>query len=85
MTEASGNRQPGSIGDDFGLSALREVLRLIAAGCANQEIAALFSISRNTVLRHVSHILAKTNTGNRAAAAVFALRHGLDGPGNGRQ
>ncbi len=62
-----------------------EVLRLIAAGCANQEIAAQLSISPNTVLRHVSHIFAKTNTVNRAAAAVFALRHGLDGPGNGRQ
>ncbi|MFN8568713.1 MAG: acetyl-CoA carboxylase biotin carboxyl carrier protein [Kouleothrix sp.] len=30
MTEASGDQQPGSIGDDFGLSALREVLRLIS-------------------------------------------------------
>jgi DNA-binding CsgD family transcriptional regulator len=64
-----------------GLSAREvEVLRLIAAGRANHEIAAQLSISPNTVLRHVSHILAKTGAENRAAAAVFALRHGLDTP-----
>ncbi len=61
-----------------------EVLRLIAAGCANLEIAARLSISSNTVMRHVTHILTKTGTDNRAAAAVFALRHGLDTPGDGR-
>ena len=68
-----------------GLSAREvEVLRLIAAGCANHEIAARLSISPDTVLRHVSHIFAKTGTENRAAAAVFALRHGLDTPGDAR-
>ena len=64
-----------------GLSAREvEVLRLIVGGLANHEIAARLTISSNTVLRHVSHILAKTGTENRAAAAVFALRHGLDAP-----
>jgi DNA-binding NarL/FixJ family response regulator len=64
-----------------GLSAREvEVLRLIVAGRANHEIAAALCISPNTVLRHVSHILAKTGTANRAAAAVFALRHGLAAP-----
>ena len=68
-----------------GLSAREvEVLRLIAAGRANHEIAARLCISPNTVLRHVSHILAKTGTENRAAAAVFALRHGLDTPDDAR-
>ena len=69
-----------------GLSAREvEVLRLIAAGRANHEIAAHLSSSPNTVMRHVTHILAKTGTENRAAAAVFALRHGLDASGDARQ
>ncbi|MFN8514126.1 MAG: LuxR C-terminal-related transcriptional regulator [Chloroflexia bacterium] len=64
-----------------GLSAREvEVLRLIVAGKANQAIAAALSISPNTVLRHVTHILAKLGVENRAAAAVFALRHGLVAP-----
>jgi DNA-binding CsgD family transcriptional regulator len=69
-----------------GLSAREvEVLRLIVDGRANHEIAKHLSISPNTVLRHVSHILAKTGTENRAAAAVFALRYGLVAPGDDPQ
>jgi len=61
-----------------GLSAREvEVLRLIAAGRTNREIAEALVISINTVDRHVSHILAKTNTANRAEAASFAIRQGL--------
>jgi DNA-binding CsgD family transcriptional regulator len=54
-----------------------EVLRLIAAGRTNREIAAALFLSPATVNIHVTHILAKTDTANRAAAAAFALRHGL--------
>jgi len=61
-----------------GLSAREvEVLRLIAAGQTNREIAATLSISVKTVLNHVTHILAKTNLPNRAAAVAFALQHDL--------
>jgi DNA-binding CsgD family transcriptional regulator len=54
-----------------------EVLRLIAAGKSNQQIADELVISLNTVLHHVTNILGKTATANRAEAAVYAARRGL--------
>ena len=54
-----------------------EVLRLVAAGRTNQEIAGELFISLNTVARHVSHIFSKTGASNRAAAAAVAFRQGL--------
>jgi DNA-binding CsgD family transcriptional regulator len=56
-----------------------EVLRLIAAGHSNRAIAQALFISPNTVLRHVSHIFAKTGVANRAEAAAYATRAGLAG------
>jgi class 3 adenylate cyclase/DNA-binding CsgD family transcriptional regulator len=57
-----------------------EVLRLIAAGRSNREIAEALVISLNTVLRHVTHILEKTGAANRTEAARYAVRHGLVDP-----
>jgi DNA-binding CsgD family transcriptional regulator len=54
-----------------------EVLRLVAQGRTNREIAAALFLSPGTVNVHVTHILTKTNTANRAEAAAFALRHDL--------
>ena len=54
-----------------------EVLRLIAAGKSNQQIADELVISINTVGRHVSNIFDKIDAANRAEAAVYAERHGL--------
>jgi DNA-binding NarL/FixJ family response regulator len=54
-----------------------EVLRLIAAGRSNPQMADELVISLNTVQRHVSNILAKTGLSNRAEAASYATRHGL--------
>jgi len=54
-----------------------EVLRLVAAGKTNQEIADELIISVNTVYHHVSHIFDKTTASNRAEAAAYATRHGL--------
>jgi DNA-binding NarL/FixJ family response regulator len=54
-----------------------EVLRLIAAGKSNPQIADELVISLNTVQRHVSNILAKTGLSNRAEAASYATRNGL--------
>jgi DNA-binding CsgD family transcriptional regulator len=56
-----------------------EVLRLVAAGKSNPEIAAALVISPFTVLRHMNHIFAKTGTNNRVEAATFAHQHGLIG------
>ena len=61
-----------------GLSAREvEVLRLVAAGRTDREIAAALSLSERTVNNHLTHILTKTASDNRTAAAAFALRHGL--------
>jgi predicted ATPase/DNA-binding CsgD family transcriptional regulator len=57
-----------------------EVLRLIAAGKSNREIADRLFLSSNTVANHVRNILAKTNTANRTEAAAFALRASLIHP-----
>ena len=54
-----------------------EVLRLIAVGRSNQQIADELVISLNTVRRHVSNIFAKTGAANRAAAAIYARDHEL--------
>jgi DNA-binding CsgD family transcriptional regulator/pimeloyl-ACP methyl ester carboxylesterase len=54
-----------------------EVLRLIAAGRSNQEIADELVISLNTVSNHVKNILGKTDSVNRTEAASYAYRHGL--------
>jgi DNA-binding CsgD family transcriptional regulator/tetratricopeptide (TPR) repeat protein len=53
------------------------VLRLVAAGRTNQQIADALVISLNTVARHVSNIFGKTRVANRAEAASYAHRRGL--------
>jgi two-component system, NarL family, response regulator LiaR len=54
-----------------------EVLRLVARGLSNQEIAATLSITEGTVRVHVSKILAKLHLANRTQAALYALQEGL--------
>ena len=54
-----------------------EVLRLIAIGRSNADIATVLSISLNTAATHVRNILAKTGCANRTEAAAYAMRHGL--------
>ncbi len=54
-----------------------EVLRLIAAGLNNHEIAGRLVISDKTVKTHVSSILSKLHLEDRTQAAIYALRHGL--------
>jgi DNA-binding NarL/FixJ family response regulator len=54
-----------------------EVLRLVAAGLSNGEIAERLFLSPNTVKVHVARLLAKIGVHNRAAATGFALRHGI--------
>ncbi len=54
-----------------------EVLRLVAAGKSNREIAAALVISEHTVARHVQNIFAKLGLSSRAAATAFAFEHDL--------
>jgi DNA-binding CsgD family transcriptional regulator len=53
------------------------VLRLVAEGLSNKEIAELLFISENTAANHVRSILVKTQAPNRTKAAIFAAQHGI--------
>ena len=53
------------------------MLRLVAEGCSNPEIAKRLYISRRTAEHHVQHIYTKIGVSSRAAAALFALEHDL--------
>jgi NarL family two-component system response regulator LiaR len=57
-----------------------EILRLVARGLTNQEIAEELVISERTVRTHVSHILEKLHLANRTQAALYAHREGLANP-----
>jgi HD-GYP domain-containing protein (c-di-GMP phosphodiesterase class II) len=54
-----------------------EVLRLLARGLSNKQIAAKLVIASKTVGNHIEHIYAKTGASNRAGAGLFAMQHGL--------
>jgi DNA-binding NarL/FixJ family response regulator len=54
-----------------------EVLRLVAAGSSNRDIATALVISEHTVGRHVQNIFAKLRVSSRAAATAYAYEHGL--------
>ena len=54
-----------------------EVLRLLASGLPNRDIAAKLVISEHTVRRHLSNIYRKTGVPSRTAATAFAIEHGL--------
>ena len=61
-----------------GLSAREaEVLRLLAQGHSNREIAQQLYLSEKTVANHITHIFTKLNVENRAGATAFAVRQGL--------
>ncbi len=55
----------------------RDVLRLLAEGFANKEIARRLSLSEKTVKTHVSNILQKLGVADRTQAALLAVRRGL--------
>ena len=54
-----------------------EVLKLIAAGLSNTEIATALVVSGATVKTHINHILAKTGARDRAQAVHYAYQHGI--------
>jgi DNA-binding CsgD family transcriptional regulator/tetratricopeptide (TPR) repeat protein len=64
--------------DTHGLSPRElQVLRLVAAGKTNRDIASMLVISEHTVARHVQNIFAKVGVSSRAAAGAFAFEHDL--------
>jgi len=65
-------------GDTHGLTARElEVLRLVATGRTNRQIARELVVSEHTVARHVQNIFAKLRVSSRAAATAFAFEHDL--------
>jgi DNA-binding NarL/FixJ family response regulator len=73
-----------SISNSFGMTELTEltereleVLRLIAKGATNREIAEALVISEGTVKNHISNILGRLNLRDRTQAAIYARDHGL--------
>jgi HD-GYP domain-containing protein (c-di-GMP phosphodiesterase class II) len=75
---AAGHRVPRRREGPAGLTPREvEVLRLLARGLSNKEIAQRLSISPKTVGNHAEHIYAKIDAQSRAAAAFFAMQQGL--------
>jgi HD-GYP domain-containing protein (c-di-GMP phosphodiesterase class II) len=78
VLSAAGHRVPRRREGPAGLTAREvEVLRLLARGLSNKEIASRLVISPKTVSNHVEHIYAKVGASSRAAAGLFAMQHGL--------
>ena len=74
-------RQSKQFPDERSITALTEreieVLKLIAEGFSNEQIAQLLSVTKRTVAKHVSNILEKLRVTNRTQAALVALRQGI--------
>ena len=78
LTRVAGKAtQPASLLTDKLTERETDVLRLIARGFTNPDIAAELHLSEGTVRNHVSAIFAKLDVADRTQAAVIAIRHGL--------
>jgi pimeloyl-ACP methyl ester carboxylesterase/DNA-binding CsgD family transcriptional regulator len=69
--------EPATNGDSPLTARETEVLRLVAAGLSNREIASSLVLSEHTVHRHVANILRKLSQSSRAAAAAYGTRAGI--------
>jgi HD-GYP domain-containing protein (c-di-GMP phosphodiesterase class II) len=78
VLQAAGHRLPRRQEGVGGLTGREiEVLILLARGLSNRQIGELLVITPKTAGNHVEHIYAKIGASNRAAAAMFAVQHGL--------
>jgi HD-GYP domain-containing protein (c-di-GMP phosphodiesterase class II) len=78
VLSAAGHRVRRRREGPAGLTAREvEVLRLLAQGHSNKEIAQRLVISPKTAGNHIEHIYAKIDTSSRATASLFAMQHGL--------
>jgi DNA-binding NarL/FixJ family response regulator len=86
MMARFGERRPPGAREAGLLAALtgreRDVLRLIARGRSNAEVAAELVIAQETVKSHVGRLFAKLGVRDRAQAVVFAYESGLVEPGS---
>ena len=75
---AAGHRVPRRQEGPAGLTAREvEVLKLLALGLSNKQIAARLVISPKTAGNHIEHIYTKIGANSRAAAGLFAMQQGL--------
>ena len=77
---ASASAGPAAASDDDLTPREAEVLRLIAAGKSNREIARALFVSEATVKTHVNRIFAKTGSRDRGQAVHYAYQHGYADP-----
>jgi DNA-binding NarL/FixJ family response regulator len=81
---AAGHRAPKRREWPAGLTSREvDILRLLARGMSNKQIAHALVISPKTTSSHVEHIYAKLGVTNRALASLFAAKHGLIAAGEG--